>query len=114
MTSPKPTVEASDLGGGGDSSGPSESGNIFISYIVLGVFAASFILVTVALGLLVSLVDNPSCEDQKSIASAMHIDRIKRDLFENNDQLSILKKLLKEPKGGKRDKILFYILAIRH
>lgn len=75
--------------------GPSEAGKVFISYVVLGVFGVSFVLVTVALGLLVSLVNNPTCDESVNV----RVDRLKRELFENNDQLTILKKLMNEPKG---------------
>lgn len=85
-----------------DLGGDPNAGKVFISYVVLGVFFGVFIIGTVGLGLIVSLVNNPECTNNKGLDAAP-VERIKRDLFGKKDQISILKDLTNLPKVAPKE-----------
>lgn len=68
-----------------------ETNKIFVSYVVLVVSLIAFILVTVGLGLIVSLVNVPKCDESSS--RLVNFNRVKRELFDEKDQQTILKEL---------------------
>jgi hypothetical protein len=90
VSQPLPATQPAVQPAPGETTDPDK---FFISYLVLAVFLVAFVLATVGLGLLVSLVNtDPKC-DLSSLTSN-RFNRVKRDLFENKDQLTILRELM--------------------